>query len=135
MPDVMVRIPLALVALAVAVFLALELHSEQRLQHGKAAAFAAGQHGLPPAQRARVLDDLRAGQRLHPGTDALLARALVELRGGRPAEGERLARRATEREPRNWEAWRALGATLQGRDDPAAGRALRRARSLNPLAP
>jgi Tfp pilus assembly protein PilF len=135
MPDVMVRIPLAIAALAVAVFLALELHSEHRLQRGKAAAFAAGQHALPPDRRAGVLDDLRAGQRLHPGTDALLARALVELRAGNAADAERLARTATKREPRNWEAWRALAATLQGRDDAASRAASQRARSLNPRAP
>ena len=97
--------------------------------------FLAGEHGIPPARRAHVLDDLRSGQRLHPGTDALLARALVELRAGHAAEGERLARSATEREPRNWEAWRALAASLQGRDDAAAERAVRRARRLNPRAP
>jgi Flp pilus assembly protein TadD len=117
------------------VFLALELHSEHRLQRGKAAVFLSGQHALPQARRARVLADLRAGERLHPGTEALLARALVQLRAGHPAEAERLARSATEREPRNWEAWRALGASLQGRDDAAAERAVRHARRLNPRAP
>jgi hypothetical protein len=135
MPDVMVRIPLAIAALALAVFLALELHSEHRLQQGKAAAFAAGQHALAPDRRARVLDDLRAGQRLHPGTEALLTRALVQLRAGHAAEGERLARDAPRREPLNWEAWRALAAALQGRDDAASRAAARRARGLNPHAP
>jgi Flp pilus assembly protein TadD len=95
---------------------------------------AAGQHALPPARRTRVLDDLRAGQRLHPGTDALLTRALVELRAGHAAEAERLARRATRREPRNWDAWTALAASLQGRDDAASRAAARRAHGLNPLA-
>src|SRR4051812_15830195 len=99
MQIVIARIALALGALAVSVFLALELHSEYRLQHGKAAADLSAQRGLSPAQRARVLDDLRAGQRLHPGTDALLARALVELRAGHDAEAERLAHRSIEREP------------------------------------
>jgi Flp pilus assembly protein TadD len=72
---------------------------------------------------------------LHPGTEALLGGALVELRAGRAADGERLARQATQREPRNWEAWRALAATLQGRDDAASRQAAQRARSLNPRGP
>jgi Flp pilus assembly protein TadD len=117
------------------VFLALELHSEHRLQRGKVAVFLSGQHALPPARRAGVLADLRAGERLHPGTDALLARALVELRAGHAGQAERLARQATQLEPRNWEAWRALAASLQGRDNAAAERAVRRVRQLNPRAP
>jgi hypothetical protein len=135
MPRVIVRIPLALVALAVAGFLALERHYESRLDAGQKAAFAAGTHAIPPARRAAVLADLRAGGRLHPGTQALLGQALVELRAGHAAAAERLARRAVEREPRNWEAWRALAGTLRGRDDAAADRAIRRVRALNPRAP
>jgi hypothetical protein len=130
-----VRIVLAALALAVAAFLALELRSETRLQAGRSAAYVAGARSLAAGKRPRVLADLRAGESLHPGTDALLAEALVELRAGHAAAAERPARRAVRREPRNWEAWRALGAALEGRDDAGARRAAARARQLNPLAP
>jgi hypothetical protein len=133
--DPPVRIALAGLALAVAVFLALELSAETRLQAGRSAAFVAGEHPLAPGPRSQVLADLRAGERLHPGTDALLSEALVELRAGHARAGERLARRAVAREPRNWEAWRALSAALEGRDDRGARRAAARAHALNPLAP
>jgi hypothetical protein len=135
MPRVIVRIALALVALAVAGFLTAELHYEDRLAAGQKAAVAAGTHAIPPARRAGVLADLRAGGRLHPGTQALLGQTLVELRARHAAAAERLARRAVDREPRNWEAWRALAGTLRGRDDAAADRAVRRVRVLNPRAP
>ena len=133
--DPPVRIALAGLALAVAIFLALELSAETRLQAGRGAVFVAGEKPLAPGARRQVLADLHAGERLHPGTDAILTEALVELRAGHAATAERLARRALGREPRNWEAWRALSATLQGRDDPASRRAAARARALNPLAP
>ncbi len=135
MPRMIARIALALVALVVAGFLVGELHYEDRLDAGQKAVFAAGTHAIPPARRAAVLADLRAGRRLHPGTQALLAEALVDLRAGHAAPAERLARRAVDREPRNWDAWRALAGTLRGRDDAAADRAIRRVRALNPRAP
>jgi Tetratricopeptide repeat len=135
MQRVIARIALALAALAIAGFLAAELHYENRLDAGQKAAFAAGLHAVPRAQRPAVLADLRAGERLHPGTEALLGEALVKLRAGQPAAAEPLARRAVDREPRNWEAWRGLAATLAGRDDAAASRAIGRLRELNPRAP
>jgi hypothetical protein len=133
--DPPVRIALAGLALAVAVFLVIELHAETRLQAGRSAAFAAGGRPLAPARGRQVLDDLKAGERLHPGTDALLTEALVELRAGQAGVAEALARRAIGREPRNWEAWRALSAALEGRNAAGARRAAARARGLNPLAP
>lgn len=132
MPEVIARIALAVAALCVAVFLALELEAETRLQAGRSQAYA--QRSPSPEVRTRALADLRSGEALHPGTDASLAMSLLELRAGQGRAAERLARRALAREPNNWEAWKALAASLQGRDDAAAGRAVRRARLLNPLA-
>jgi Flp pilus assembly protein TadD len=133
--DPPVRIALAVVALAVAALLTLELYADKRVEAGRGPAFEARGRALPPKLAEQVLADLRAGGRFRPGTDALLTEALVELRAGRAGEAERDARRALEREPRNHQAWSALGASLSRRDPPAARRAARRARELNPRGP
>jgi hypothetical protein len=133
--DPPLRIALAGLALVVAAFLALELYADRRVQSGREPAFAAGDRALPPAERRQVLADLRAGGRFRPGTDAILTRALVQLRAGRTADAERLARQALAREPRNHEAWSALAASLGDRDPAASRRAARRARELNPRGP
>jgi predicted Zn-dependent protease len=131
---VIARIALAAGALVVAVLIGLLLHSESRLQDGRRVATTGGGRPIAAARRAQAIEDLRAGARLHPGTEALLARALVELRGGSAAAAERLARRAVDREPDNFEAWRALAAALRGQGDPGAAKAARTAQRLNPLA-
>ena len=80
-----------------------------------------------------MLADLRAAERLRPGTQAILPAALVQLRAGEAGDAERLARRAVEREPRNAVAWRILATILAGRDRAAATHARVRAAALDPL--
>jgi hypothetical protein len=135
MPPMAARLALALAALCAAAFLALQLYAHERLQAGQEPAFLAGQRALEPGLREEVLDDLDAAEPFRPGTDALIAAALVRLRAGDEAGAERLARRAVDREPRNFAGYDALAASLRGRDPEGAARAARRSRELNPLTP
>ncbi len=126
------RILTVAAALCVTGLLAAELYAQTRLDRGRDAAFLAGQTALPPDRRQSVLDDLEAAGSLRPGTDALVARAYVQLRAGAPGEAAGLARRAVEREPDNHVTWTALAATLRDTDPAGARRAIERARRLKP---
>jgi predicted Zn-dependent protease len=126
------RIVMAVAAVCVAGVLGAQLYAQERLDEGRVQVFLAGERPLPPERRESVLSDLRAAERLRPGTEAVLGQALVRLRAGQTAEAERLARRAVHREPENHEAYAALAATLAGTDPAAARRASARARELNP---
>jgi hypothetical protein len=125
------RAMLALVALAIAAFLAVQLVAERHLK--SAAETLAGNPS--PAERADALDQLDSVANLQPGTAALLAAAAARASAGQDAEAERLARRATAREPRNFAAWVALALALRHTDRAGARRALDRAGERNPLYP
>jgi hypothetical protein len=129
------RVVLALASLCVAAVLALQLYAHERLQAAQVPTFLAGQRPLEPGLRSQVLEDLDAAEPLRPGTDALVTESLVRLRAGDDAGAERLARRAVEREPRNFTARNALAVALRDRAPAAADREARRARELNPLTP
>ena len=126
------RIVTVAAALCVMAILAVQLYAQRRLDDGRETAFLAGQSALEPDERRRVLDDLETAGALRPGTDALVARAYVQLRAGEAVEAARLARRAVEREPDNHVPWTALAESLRHADPAGARRAAERSRRLNP---
>ena len=127
---VAVRVPLALVALAIAVFMAVQLSAEHRLKENRDVVL----EGLPRGDERRedairALEDVAGSQ---PGTEALLAASGARSAGGEVRRGAALARRAVEREPDNFGAWLTLAIALKDTDRAAALDALERAHRLNP---
>ena len=87
----------------------------------------------PAAHRAAIKDALDATD-LHPGTGALFSAIGLQVRAGNLAAAERLAVRATKREPDNFSTWLTLGVVRQARKENAAAKAaFARANKLNPL--
>jgi hypothetical protein len=85
------------------------------------------------ANRAAIQDALDAAD-LRPGTGALFTAIGLEVRAGDLAAAERLAMRATDREPDNFATWVTLGVVRQARKDNAgATAAFARVKKLNPL--
>ncbi len=132
MPDVPWRVTSAVVALAVAAGLAIELVAETRVQSAREATFVAGQRGLPAPERRRALDNLEAGQHWRPGTEALTTEAYVLLRAGDRGGAERAACEAVRREPEDAQVWRTLAAVLEAARSPGAAAAAARAHRLDP---
>jgi cytochrome c-type biogenesis protein CcmH/NrfG len=124
------RVPLALLALAIAAFMAVQLDAEHRLRDSSDTIT----QGLPRGDQRRE-DAIRrlidvAG--VQPGTEALLAASGARTAEGEVRQGASLARRAIGREPDNFGAWVTLGIALRDTDRAAALRALERAHRLNP---
>jgi tetratricopeptide (TPR) repeat protein len=124
------RVPLALLALAIAAFMGVQLDAEHRLKDGRDTVNEVLQRGDPRREEAiRQLLDVAGVQ---PGTEALLLASTVRSSRGEFGRGAALARRAVEREPDNFAAWLTLGFALKDIDRPAALHALERAHRLNP---
>ena len=121
----------AAVAVVAAAFLGARLHDHDRCEEARSAVFTAALGG---AEDSDAIDRIRESCR---GTTALVSVAGALHASGRDAEAARLAREATEEEPDNAAAWRALAQTAQAPAEArAAGRRLteldpRGARSLN----
>jgi hypothetical protein len=123
-PPLIVRLLLAVVALAVAVSLAALERDHDRCETASTRAFLASQAPAPLLDRRldAVIADCAGAEPL--------ARIAVGLHVDRPRPAARLARVAAQREPDSYAAWGVLAAT--GR--PAEARAAaERARALNPL--
>jgi predicted Zn-dependent protease len=122
------------VATVVAAGMAVQLHAHQLLS-GAAGQIRREISSKPdPAQHEKAVKDALRVARLQPGSGALFVAIGLESRGGRPAEAERLALRATRREPRNFSTWLTLGVIRQGRGENSGARAaFARAQQLNPL--
>lgn len=84
-----------------------------------------------------ALDEAKAAQELQPyAATPLVQQALIHERRGDLSKAAAAAREATERESTNWETWYVLSRVQAQRDKRGpALRALRRARSLDPLSP
>jgi hypothetical protein len=125
-----VRIPLAVLALAIAAFMGLQLSAERRLKDSRDTVI----QGLPRGNAARedAIRELVDVAGVQPGTEALLAASGARSSGGEFRSGAALARRAVEREPDNFGAWLTLAIALREIDRPAALDALERAHRLNP---
>jgi cytochrome c-type biogenesis protein CcmH/NrfG len=125
-----VRLPLALLALGVAAFMAFQLSAERRLKDGRDTVNEVLQRGDPRREQAiRELLDVADAQ---PGTEALLLASTGRSSRGEFRRGAALARRAVEREPDNFVAWLTLAFALKDVDRAAALDALERAHRLNP---
>lgn len=125
-----VRVPLAVVALGVAAFMAFQLSAEHRLKESRDTVNEVLRQGDPRREQAvRDLLDVAAAQ---PGTEALLLASTARSSRGEFRRGAALARRAVEREPDNFVAWLTLAFALRDVDRPAALDALERAHRLNP---
>lgn len=125
------RAVLAVVALAIAGVLAVQLVAERRLEDATETLAA----DPAPADRANALDRLDSVADVQPGTEALLAAAAARASAGQDVRAEHLARRAIAREPRNFAAWVTLALALRHTNPAGARRALDRAGELNPLYP
>jgi Flp pilus assembly protein TadD len=133
MPEVIGRIAIAVVALAVVAALGAELRAHDVLANaGQVAAQAHPQRVDVDAQ----LGELKTVDDLRPGSQGALAAAALDLRMGRYAAAVQAATRATRREPENFSAWVTLAVARGGAGD-AAGRrtAFARAHTLNPRYP
>ena len=125
-----VRVPLALVALALAAFMAFQLNAEHRLKADRDTVNEVLQRGDP--HREDAIDDLIQVADVQPGTEALLLASVARSSRGEARRGAALARRAVDREPDNFTAWLTLGFALKDVDRAAALDALQRAHRLNP---
>jgi len=124
------RVPLAVVALVIAVFLAVQLSAEHRLKENRDVVLENLPRGDQRREDAiRRLEDV-AG--IQPGTEALLAASGGRSSAGEVRRGAALARRAVGREPDNFGAWVTLAIALKDVDRAGALDALERAHRLNP---
>jgi hypothetical protein len=122
MADMLGRIILATVAVALAAVTALELRAELDYHHGQELFSEVSQKGFAAdaaddIERSR--DSLERASDMRPGTTALVAQAFLEKSAGRPEEAEALARQATRREPENVATWHALLSTSRDADERA----------------
>jgi cytochrome c-type biogenesis protein CcmH/NrfG len=125
-----IRIPLAVIALGVAAFMAFQLSAERSLKESRDTVNEVLRQGDPRREQAvRDLLDVAGAQ---PGTEALLLASTARSSRGEFRRGAALARRAVDREPDNFVAWLTLAFALRDVDRPAALHALERAHRLNP---
>jgi cytochrome c-type biogenesis protein CcmH/NrfG len=124
------RVPLALVALAIAAFMAVQLYAEHRLRESSDTITQGPARG--DQRRADAIRELEDVAGLQLGTEALLAASGARTAGGDVRQGAALARRAVGREPDNFGAWLTLAIALRDTNRAAALRALERAHRLNP---
>jgi predicted Zn-dependent protease len=133
MAEVIVRIGIAVVALAIVAGLAVQLRAHDLLAN---AADVATQPHPSRADVDRQLKDMKTVSDLRPGSQGQLAAAALELRTGRYAAASRAALAATRREPRNFSAWVTLAvAEAQSGNKAGSQLAYARAHLLNPLYP
>ena len=125
-----VRVAIAIVALAAAVWLGVELRSSDAQEEMIGLAF---QRGTPTKA------DLAQAQRLAPRARTLNpdvrvdeSLGVLQLRTGDRKAAIATFERLTREEPRNAELWAALAQASQGYDDRLATRARSRARALAP---
>jgi predicted Zn-dependent protease len=127
---VIVRVAIAAVALAAAVWLGVELRASNAQDEMIGLAF---QRGTPTkadlAQARRLAPTART---LNPDVRVDESLGVLLLRTGDRPAAVAAFRRLTRREPRNAELWAALAQAAQGYDDALATRARERARALAP---
>ena len=124
------RLVLVAVALLAGAYLAVQLRATQRLDEGKAIAFASPSPSPADARRAQsALDDAEA---LSSDATPDIYRAIVLGRAGQRARAAAVLEDVVRREPENVEAWGWLEAATRGRDPALAARARARLKELNP---
>ncbi len=120
------RVAVAAAGVVAAAFLGARLHDDTRCEDGRREVFLAAQADRDPSPGAvrRIRESCR-------GTIGLVSIAGSLHSRERDAQAAPFAREATEREPDNVAAWRALAVTSQS---PAEAReAARRAKALDPV--
>jgi Flp pilus assembly protein TadD len=133
MAEVLVRIATALGALVVVAALAVQLRAHDLLAN---AAQVAAQPKPAPAAVSAQLKDLKTVDDLRPGSQGSLVAAALNLRIGRYAGAADAARRAANRDPKNFSAWVTLAVALGATGDKAGRRAaFAKAHVLNPRYP
>jgi Flp pilus assembly protein TadD len=127
---VIARVAIAAAALAVAVWLGVELRSSTAQDE---------MIGLAFQRRTPTKADLARGERLAPRARVLNpdvrvdeSLGVLQLRTGDRKSAVATFRSLTAEEPRNAELWAALAQAAQGYDDALATRARARARALAP---
>lgn len=125
-----VRVAIAVVALAAAVWLGVELRSSDAQDTMIGLAF---QRGTPTRADLAHAESLRPRARaLNPDVRVDESIGVLQLRTGDRAAAVATFRRLTAKEPRNAELWAALAQAAQGYDEALATRARERARALAP---
>jgi hypothetical protein len=124
-----VRLALVVLALIVGVWLAFGLRSVFLIDDGEAVMAHAGR--ATPAELDSALDDYAKAGRLSPDQTPLIDQGQLLLAAGRQSEAAVVARRATEAEPDNLQAW-YLAWRVAFPDTPAQAHAQRRLIELNP---
>jgi predicted Zn-dependent protease len=133
MAEVLGRIGLTLVALAVAAALIVQERAHDVIRN---AAEVAAQPKPATAAADAQLDDLGFVDDVRPGSQGAIAAAALDFRVGRYRDAVRDAGRATDREPDNFSAWVTLAVAQGGTGDKAGQRAAyAHAHELNPLYP
>jgi predicted Zn-dependent protease len=127
---VTVRVAIAVIALAAAVWLGVELSSSRAQDEMIGLAF---QRATPSKADLAAAEKLRprAG-RLNPDVRVEESLGVLRLRTGDRRSAVATFKRLTDDEPRNAELWAALAQAAQGYDDALATRARERARALAP---
>jgi hypothetical protein len=129
---VLVRVPLAILAVALIAWFGVLLH-DQRVRRTSIDRIFFAPH-LTDAQVQQEVDRLKGARRLNPDPSPDLDRAGVLLLHGRAAEAAAIARARAHAEPANITAWSLLERATR-RSDPAESAAARaQIRRLNPLA-
>jgi predicted Zn-dependent protease len=126
----MTRVAGALVALAVAGWLASAWPGARAEQEARDAVPAAGRPS--PAQVERAIGLLEDARRARPDGDVLPRLAGLEVTAGRPERAVALLRPLVRYEPENVTAWTALALALAETDPEAAAEATARRRALAP---
>jgi predicted Zn-dependent protease len=126
----MTRVAAALVALAVAGWLASAWPGARAEQEARDAVPAAGRPS--PAQVERAIGLLEDARRARPDGDVLPWLAGLEVTAGRPERAVALLRPLVRYEPENVTAWTALALALAETDREAAAEANARRRALAP---
>lgn len=128
------RIALTVVAALIAAGMAIELHAHRQLTSSVKELRAEIAAKPDAARNNKARRDALHVAGLQPGSGALFVAIGLDGRAGRLADAERLALRATRREPRNFATWLTLGVIRQSRRDAAgAAAAFARVKQLNPL--
>jgi len=126
----MSRVAGALVALAVAGWLASAWPGARAEQEARDAVSTAGTPS--PAQVERAIELLEGARRARPDGEVLPRLAGLEVTAGRPERAVALLRPLVRYEPENVTAWTALALALAEADPQAAAQANARRRALAP---
>jgi tetratricopeptide (TPR) repeat protein len=126
-----IRSALVVIALLVGAWLALGVRADALENSSQAVINRARSGPIPPAQAKQALDDLARAGRLSPDQTPVIHQGELLAAIGRTDEANAVAKRATDAEPENLQAW-FLTWVLADPGTPAKARAKARLLYLNP---